>query len=386
MIRTLILAGIIVLSSLANAQNWDAKADFGGIGRHRGSGFSIGNKGYIGLGHMNGGGPNIVYQDWWQYDPASNSWTQKADYANGVPNYAAIAFSTSTKGYIGGGTAFTSEFFCYDPVTNLWTAVSNCPTNVNDQTAFAINDKGYVIDGNLFLEYDPGTDSWTYKQSIPTSCAVWSSSFVIGGSAFLKSGNLFYEYKASQDQWIPRSNFPGSATGGSSAFATFGKGYIVTGYAGSLALVNKEVWEFNPATNTWTQKEDFEGSARRFSVGFSINNRGYFGTGTNGINFNDFWAYDNFAGTAELNPFLVSCTAFPNPATESIQFKLSDVIGNETWQLQIVSTTGEIVHHSEHTGQEATFERGTLSNGTYFYQLICAGKTVATDEFQLIGL
>ena len=63
-----------------NANPWVQKADFGGPGRHRATGISIANKGYMGLGHVNGTGIDINYKDWWQFDPASNSWTQKANF------------------------------------------------------------------------------------------------------------------------------------------------------------------------------------------------------------------------------------------------------------------------------------------------------------------
>ncbi|MES2557808.1 MAG: T9SS type A sorting domain-containing protein [Bacteroidota bacterium] len=375
-----------LLSVTVSAQSWCPKADFGGIGRHRCSGFSIGNKGYVGIGHMNGSGVNIVYQDWWQYDPASNSWTQKADYASGTPNYGAIAFSTSTKGYIGGGVFLSTEFFCYDPVLNTWTAIASCPESLSDQTAFSINEKGYVLGASALIEYNPTSNSWIYKQNLPAGFAAWASAFVIDGSAYVKSQNSLYEYKAAQDQWLVRAAFPGLATSGSSAFTSHGKGYIITGYAGFLAAVTKEVWEYNPATNTWLQKDDFEGAGRRFSVGFSIDERGYFGLGTNGINFNDFWAFDYFTEITDNDPLQVSCTTYPNPAVSTVHFRLSDAIGNDPWTLTIVNTLGETVQTTAHTGKEAKFERGNISNGTYYFQVEQAGKVMFSDAFQLSGL
>ena len=60
------------------AQNtWKKKADFGGLGRWAAVGFSIGSKGYIGTG-VNG--TSTFLSDFWEYDPATNAWTQKADY------------------------------------------------------------------------------------------------------------------------------------------------------------------------------------------------------------------------------------------------------------------------------------------------------------------
>ena len=76
---------------------WTQKADFGGGPREQAVGFSIGGKGYIGTGYN---GP--YRQDFWEYDPATNTWTQKADFG-GTARYGAVGFSIGSKGYIGTG-------------------------------------------------------------------------------------------------------------------------------------------------------------------------------------------------------------------------------------------------------------------------------------------
>ena len=55
--------------------SWIALANFPGIQRFTGSGFSINGKGYITCG-INGFG-NPYLNDLWEYDPASNTWSQK---------------------------------------------------------------------------------------------------------------------------------------------------------------------------------------------------------------------------------------------------------------------------------------------------------------------
>ena len=61
----------------AIAGDWIQKASFGGVARHRASGCATTNKGYMGLGHMNGTGINILYNYWWEYDPASMTSNKK---------------------------------------------------------------------------------------------------------------------------------------------------------------------------------------------------------------------------------------------------------------------------------------------------------------------
>jgi N-acetylneuraminic acid mutarotase len=360
--KQLILISSFLVSFVTIGQGWLPRADFGGIGRHRCTGMSIGNKGYAGLGHMNGTGVNIVYQDWWEYDPASNSWTQKANYP--APMYGAIAWGNSTKGYVGGGTAYSVQYFAFDPDANTWTPIANCPLDATDQTSFSINEKGYVIMGNQIAEYNPATDTWSMKANLPASLNTWQSSFVIGSSAFVKNGTMLYEFKPSQNVWMMRANFPGLASGGSSACTINGKGYIVTGYSGWLSNVTDEVWEYNPANNTWQQMEDFPGSARRFSVGFSVNERAYFGLGTNGINFNDFWAFDRFAGINEND--LLAFEVYPNPATDQLTIATKS---DQKLNFELVDQLGRIVQSGIMEAVQTTISVTDLEPGTYMLVL-----------------
>lgn len=95
---------------------WTQKADFGGSETSSTVGFSIGTKGYI----------ETDGNEFWEYDPAANSWTRKADFG-GTARSAAVGFSIGAKGYIGTGDAglFNAiplkDFWEYDPATNTWT-------------------------------------------------------------------------------------------------------------------------------------------------------------------------------------------------------------------------------------------------------------------------
>jgi hypothetical protein len=50
-------------------------------------------------------------KDFFEYDPSTNAWTQKADFG-GTGRYYAIGFSISGKGYL--GTGYTSGGFVKD--------------------------------------------------------------------------------------------------------------------------------------------------------------------------------------------------------------------------------------------------------------------------------
>ena len=125
--------------------------------------FTIGNKGYVGLGN-NGTGQN----EWWEYDFLTDTWTPKANYP--IPNlWAAACFSINNKGYVISGTtgSYILDFYEFDPATNVWTQRSNFPGGARqDASYFTLNSYGYIACGfggvyrNDLWEYDQNSNSW----------------------------------------------------------------------------------------------------------------------------------------------------------------------------------------------------------------------------------
>ena len=355
------------------AGTWMQRPSFGGVGRHRATGVAIFNKGYMGLGHVNGTGVDISYKDWWEYDPASASWTQKADFP--VAIHGAIAFSVGKKGYVGGGSYLNGEFYCFDPQTNTWTPIAPCPLNPQDHQAFTIGGKGYVYMFSEIVEYDPLSDSWIQKADAPVSFSSWSSAFSVGSSGFVKSGSNFLEFKPAQNVWIPRAQFPGLMSNGSAAFTLEDKGYLTCGFSGGLSNVVNEVWSFNPANNTWTNEGEFPGTSRRFPVAFAIGNKGYFGTGTNGVNLNDFWEFDlRDLSTEELE---LNVVIYPNPAMDHVKVELdeSHFLSLRDPELQLTDVFGRNVSRSLLVENNTRLELAELPKGVYFLRILSDGET-----------
>jgi N-acetylneuraminic acid mutarotase len=86
----LILSIMVSVDAFAQEDTWTKKADFGGGVRYAGVGFSIGNKAYIGTGSGVEGNNAAIKNDFWEYDPVSNTWSQKANFAGGVRFYATV--------------------------------------------------------------------------------------------------------------------------------------------------------------------------------------------------------------------------------------------------------------------------------------------------------
>jgi N-acetylneuraminic acid mutarotase len=317
----------------ANAEgNWTKKANVGGVERYEAVGFSIGSKGYIGTGSTNPDVSNMKFdtkpsqllKDFWEYDPAKDTWTQKADFG-GTARERAIGFAIGNKGYIGTGWdhvakgKIASDFWEYDPAANKWAKKADFEGRHRfDALGFSIGNKGYVglSAGTDFWEYDPANDKWTKKSGLPVFALqvefVGFIGFGIDNKGYIGLGckrkwlssspngdnyndvllDNMYEYDPASDKWTKKADFPGGKRYQAVCFAIGNKGYVTTGE--NKDLIRKgDLWEYDPATDKWTQKADAPEIARTRAVGFSIGNKGYIGTGRTDAKGpeNDFWEW-----------------------------------------------------------------------------------------------
>lgn len=267
--------------------------------------FTIGNKAYLGLGTFLG---MSYFNDFYEYDPATDTWTQKANFPPGA-RADAVGFSINGKGYIttgGNGVFVNYDMWEYDPVTDAWTQKSNCPGSARSKAqGFAIGNMGYVglgTDGvndlTDFWAYNPATDSWTQKASYPGLGRTSTMGLVINNMGYIGlgtdvNGNYYgdvWEYNAGADAWSAKQSFAGSAFHSMSCFAMNGKGYVGTGFNGINELT--DFWEYDAVADTWTSKAMYSGAARKNGVGFSIGNKGYIATGIAGlVPMSDMWEY-----------------------------------------------------------------------------------------------
>ena len=364
--RRILVLIVCLLSLSVQAQYWIQKSSFAGVNRHRAVGCATENKGYLGLGHVNGSGVDISYKDWWEYDPSSDSWSQKANFP--VNNHGATSFVVNDQPCVGGGSALTGEFYTFNADQNTWTPIAPCPFfNPGDTQGFSVNNKGYVFVGQQMAEYDPSSNSWSLKAAPPVSFGSWTCSFAIEGSGYVKAGTKLFEYKPIHNTWTQRANFPGSSTGGSYGFSILQRGFVTCGYVGGLSTVTSQVWSFYPGTNTWQPELEFPGISRRFPVAFAIHNRGYFGTGTNGINLNDFWQYNPTINTSGLSENTdVQWSIYPNPSVDYVNIELPDEFPSGQVG-EVRNLTGQILQHVDMYPGINRIDVSYLTSGTYFF-------------------
>lgn len=343
-----LLSIALLFGSFSFGANWTQMTDFGGVARHRTTMLTLGNKIYAGLGHFNGAGPNILFDDWWEYDPATNAWSQKADYAGGIC-YHAAGFAIDDIGYVGtgrispSGSTLVKDFFKYDPTNNTWTQLTDfLGSGRRGAVGFAIEGFGYIGTGSFnddMYRYDPANDTWTQVANVPGGGRMSAIGFELNGEGYIGTGYRtdigwsstdFHKYDPATDSWTQIADVGIDPIEGplprmeSTGFGLYGKGYVITGVTISSGDNYKDFWEYSPTTDSWTRLEDFPGTARRYMSATILNGFAYVGLGTNGTNFKDFWRYDLALSVIENHLDQISVKTYPNPATDHLLIEIEN--------------------------------------------------------------
>lgn len=330
--------------------------------------FTIGNKGYLGTGH----GTATACEDFWEYDPATNVWTQKVNFGGGRRGMA-VGFSIGNFGYIGTGDYNNANYnykdlWKYDVSLNTWTQVSDLATFERKQAVgFAIGNKGYVGTGwktanntqyfNDFWEYDPLADSWTQKSNFPGTPRrdIDRAVFVIGNSAYLGLGqdinltlyNDFWEFNQATNSWSQKANFPGVARKGATGFSLCGYGFIGLGTDTNNNYFN-DFWMYDPNTDSWSSATTFPGGGRFDQPSFVINDKAYISTGLHNndlLNSNlfyyDLWEFSlpNINPTISTNLTICIGTAVTLTASGGINYSWATGETTNTINVSPASTT-----------------------------------------------
>lgn len=334
---------LIVLPCLGLSQTenyWTKKSDFAGLKRERAVAFSIGDFGYVGTGLDTA---EIVHNDLWKYDPTLDSWTQMANLPGSVRRNA-VGFSVGNMGYIGTGidsaeaqipgATVLNDFWQYNPSSNSWVQKADFPgfgnSGVYFATGFGIDSKGYICGGkngpnsysDELWEYKPATDQWAQLGDFPGGIRYQLSSFTIGYKAYVGLGtdqdlfnNDFWEFSTATNSWSQIENLPSSERSASMTFTIGQRGYVCMGNNGGLL---DDLWEYNPSDDDWTPRANYGGSERKGGIAFSINGKGYVGIGKGySGKKSSFYEYTP-PSFLSLDQSEMDFDIFPNPSSEWI--------------------------------------------------------------------
>lgn len=300
---------LIVLVTLcaveSRSQNsWSTGANMPTLKRVSSVGFTIGSKGYVGLGSDENTGS---LGDMWEYDPVLNQWTQKDNFPGGG-RYGAAAFVIGSKAYVGIGQS-TAEFYEFDPSKSTgqqWTQKANYPgAELGSLTAISIGNYGYAGLGETNFQqwwrYDPVNNQWTQRADYPGLTHVSIGGFSIGtkgyivdlGGSSFDSVPYLMEYDPDNNTWTAKATFT-QKRNNAVVFVIGGRGYFGGGSSPNAPGQSfRDFYEYDPIEDVVVRKADIAGLIREASYNFSLNGRGYTGGGYDFFNgyFNDLRIY-----------------------------------------------------------------------------------------------
>lgn len=310
--------------------NWTTVADFQGDTRSDAASFVIGDNAYVLTGTNIAA--NQRYADMYTFNLKTGNWSKSIPFPGAARN-GAVAFTINGKGYIGSGVAdqgvVLKDFWEFDPATSTWTQVGSLPVDADprrDAAGFVIGSKGYVCGGtsttknfNDCWEFNPAdadtSTQWQPRATMPHKTFA-AATFVLNGKGYVISGNNngtviqeMYEFNADMNEWTTKrklynysndsydDKYTTIARQNAVAFVMGGYGYLATGSNGSLT---KNTWRYDATQDQWTEVTSFEATLREGAVAFTLGDRAFVLTGTSGNQAMDN-AFEFHPGDAQVD-------------------------------------------------------------------------------------
>jgi N-acetylneuraminic acid mutarotase len=228
----------IVKDPVKDQSTWKKLNDFPGTPQSNGISFSVGGKGYTGLGHIDSFDREI-----WSFDPATDSWEQKNDFPFDLPGD--VGLSTESSGYV---MTYSGSLYEYQPLADAWTYRTSFPGE------WRTNFTGFVINDNLYFGF---------------------------GNDIEKSYKEFWKYNPAENVWSQVPDYPGIARSNAEAFVIDNKAFVGLGFNDSAPPILVDMYEYDPGANEWTQIADYPESNALCGIVFSNHSKGYIGTAEN---------------------------------------------------------------------------------------------------------
>ena len=398
---------LLLITKVATAQTpntWVQKASLPDTSRAFPFSFSIGGKGYLGGGFNNNW--QTFLKDFWEYDPTTDLWTRKNDLPFGK-RAMGVSFSFNGMGYLGLGQdtlfydSLHTDLWEYNPISDSWTQKAYFPSDGRIySTSFVIDSIGYVGTGKNsignplqdFWAYNIKTNNWLQKANFGGTSRIGAVSFASLSTGFMGLGNDLssslpndlWEYNPQSDSWLQKINFPGIARTYSISMCInkkilIGGGNILNSF--NLFESAKDFWEYFPQFDSWLQKCDMP-QQLSCTNSFSLGNKGYICAGyeiENNKYFKTNYEYtpDTLDYNGIDNPDLknVSCFTFPNPASEKItfDFNVNSKSENQNDKIEVYNAIGQciltVTAKVSQGRNTIPVSVSALAAGVYFYKI-----------------
>lgn len=383
---------LVFFLQLGFGQKWVQKSSFPASGRHGAFGFSVGNKGYVGTGHINSGTiTDLYFSDLWEYDPGTDSWTQKADVPILDVAYG-TAFGLGEYGYVG----YQLDFNRFSPVSNTYTQLTAPPIFMGYDVNTTLNGEAQIYSGSIIYYYNPTQDSWQKVTADASSPAPYVP-IILSDSIYALTYNTsnlnlsFSKWNENTLFWDHISDYPDSIyTSHLTGFSLNGLAYFLMGSYGSNNS-GKTCWEFNLDSMSWRKITSFKGEKRRYYAQFQIENRGYIATGTSGINYNDLWEFVPLDTTkTPAKPILLPAPyigkeyPYPNPSADYIYFDIGENLDSAEHSMVLINCQGQIVDQLNSTGQQMIIDCSRYEAGVYFFRIYTGPISLKSGKIEIL--
>lgn len=171
----------------ATDDKWIKKADFPGTPRMEAACFVVDGQAYVMLGQK-----NKLFgkeKDCYCFDPIKNKWKKVADFPGNV-RIGEMAFGIENKGYVFGGfngiTTHYSDFWEYDVATDKWTQLKDPSFGARDYSfCFVVNTSAYIGAGRIVKNLALVDHLWEYYVKPTKPLKNTKNNFAFGGSLLL---------------------------------------------------------------------------------------------------------------------------------------------------------------------------------------------------------
>jgi N-acetylneuraminic acid mutarotase len=355
----------LISINLCVAQTWEQTISFPGTPRDDGTHFKIGNKHFVGTGREVGFG---CTRDFYAFDESTLNWCNVASLPSGKERQYASAVSWNGKGYLFGGADcsgnYLNDFWCYDPLSNSWTSLNPLPASGRGgMVEFVIQDTLYIIGGrnangilNEVWCYSFNDQSWSQKNALPSD-GIWRGiAFTYQGNGFIGLGknNLnnqtgfnadFLSYQSTTDTWsvVPNLNL------GEKTYVGYAQNDSLLFLFGGVTPSNQlltSTERLHLSDFTLDILPDFTGVARKGGCAFLVQNDLYYTTGVStDTRFNETWRLANVTELVELSG--IELNIYPNPTYSGVTLKcnepmtsiqITDIFGKKVFEVEVHDT------------------------------------------------
>ena len=344
---------------------------------HHSFAFSFDDMGYIVGGNSDSG----VRDDFYQYNPATDSWTELTPFPGGARGFA-IGDIWNGKAYFGfgnDGTSRLNDLWVFDPSNMSWTELASCPCAERAHPAMiAHNGKVFVglgssSSGNMndWWEYDIALNTWSQKDDLPSLSRHHPYQFGIDDYVYTGFGhgnaifNDWFRYDIAGETWTQVATLPAEGRVAGTQFSYNGLGYVLSGDGDNHNSMNTgEFWAYDPVTDTWDELPPHPEGSRWAPASFVINGEVYIINGTSVSEYvTEIYKFDlnSVLSTHELTNLSISI--YPNPAIDIINI---DVPENLKYDANLYDLNGRVIIN---TTNKSVIEIQTLPLGTYLIEI-----------------